>query len=111
MAYNYDETDIANEIYNSYLENKHDWQHELLQVIGEIVIYNDDENINEIIQTYGGQYHICQLYERKYKNLNLNDKNLSLNLSYHQFLAFIALYHSVGEKITAMIVLNFDLQL
>jgi len=107
MAYNYDETDIANEIYNSYLENKHDWQHELLQVIGEIVIYNDDENINEIIQTYGGQYHICQLYERRYKNLNLNDENLS----YNQFLAFIGLYNSIYEKINEMIVFNFDLQL
>ena len=107
MAYNYDENDIANEIYNSYLENKHDWLHELLQVVGELILYNDDENINEIIQEYGGQHHLCNLYEQKYKNLNLNDKNLS----FHQLLAFIALYHSIGEKITEMIVLNFELQL
>lgn len=107
MIYNYDESDIVNQIYDSYCENKHNWEHELLQVIYELVIYNDDENLNEIINNYGGIFILCDLYERKYKNTIINEKNLN----YYQFLAFIGLYHRIRERLIELIVMNFDILL
>lgn len=105
MSYNYDENDIIFQIYDSYCEIKHDWEHELQQVVYELILYNDDENINEIITHYGGTYYICDLYQRKYKKLNIIDKNLS----YNQFLAYIGMYHSIYERLSELIVMNFSL--
>jgi len=107
MNYNFDENDIIQEIYNSYLD-KNNWQLELKEVLLEIVIYNDDENINEIIDLYGGSYHLCNLYNYKYKNLiNINDTNIS----YYSLLAFIGLYNSIYDKILEKIVMDFSLNI
>ena len=107
MNYNFDENDIIQEIYNSYLD-KNNWQLELKEVLLEIVIYNNDENINEIIDLYGGSYHLCNLYNNKYKNLiNINDTNIS----YYSLLAFIGLYNSIYDKILEKIVMDFSLNI
>jgi len=106
---NYDETDIINTIYEYYLESKYDWKNELKSVINEMVVYNDEDNIMEIIHFYGGIFAICQLYERQYKNTDLF---IDMELNYYQTLAFIALYNSISEKILEKIVLeNFELSL
>ena len=107
MSYNFDECDIINQIYKNYLDYKHDWESELKEVILELVTYNDDENINEIINHYGGSYHLCNLYEQKYKNLKLDDKNLG----YYHILAYIGLFHSTYEKLSEMIALSFDISI
>lgn len=106
---NYDETDIINTIYDYYLESKYDWKSELKSVINEMIIYNNEENIMEMIHYYGGIFILCQLYERRYKNTDLF---IDIELNYYQTLAFIALYNSISEKILEKIVLeNFDLSL
>lgn len=106
---NYDETDIINTIYEYYLESKYDWKRELKSVISEMIVYNDEDNIMEIIKFYGGIFALCQLYERRYKNTDLF---IDIELSYYQTLAFIALYNSISEKILEKIVLeNFELSL
>jgi len=102
---NFNENDIIQEIYNSYLNNNN-WQLELKDVLLELVIYNNDENINEIIDLYGGSYHLCYLYNYKYKNL-IND----INISYYSLLAFIGLYNYIYEKILEKIVMDFSLNI
>jgi len=108
MTYNYDENDIVNTIYDYYMDSKYDWKSELKSVINELIIYNDEENIMEIIEVYGGIFAICQLYEMKYKNSNLF---IDIQLNYYQTLAFIGLYNSIYEKISEKIVLDFQLSL
>ncbi len=108
MTYNYDENDIVNTIYDYYMDSKYDWKSELKSVINELIIYNDEENIMEIIEVYGGIFTICQLYEMKYKNSNLF---IDIQLNYYQTLAFIGLYNSIYEKISEKIVLDFQLSL
>ena len=104
MNYNFEETDIINEIYNSYL-NKNDYKTELQNLIYEIIIYNDKSNIDELVNKYGGIYHLTNLFNVKYKSMN------HLDLPYIDLLAFIGLYDYIYNKVNEMIIENFDLKL
>jgi hypothetical protein len=106
MEYNYEEKDIINELYNSYLDNKDfNYSEELKLLIFDIIRYNDDANINEIINKYGGIYDLILLYQNKYSEMSLD------NLNYYELLAFIGLYDYIYTKITEKIVLDFNLRI
>ncbi len=104
MNYNYDENDIINEIYLSYL-SKNDYETELKNIIYEIIIYNDESNLEELIQKYGGIYHLTNLYNNRYKSINYP------NLPLYNLLAYIGLYDYINNKINEMIITNFDLKI
>jgi hypothetical protein len=104
MNYNFEETDIINEIYNSYLSNN-DYESELKQLIYEIIIYNDKSNIEELIQKYGGIYYLTNLYNSKYKSINYPD------LPLYDLLAYVGLYDYIYNKINELIILDFNLRI
>jgi hypothetical protein len=113
MAYNYEESDIINEMIDLYDDtNKNDSINNIYNTLNEIlynlVIYNDSENILEIIQLYGGFDYILMLYENIYKyplsNILEIDKNNKLN--YNNLIAFIGMFHHLYNKIINLININ-----
>lgn len=107
MSYNYEESDIIDVIYNSYLNNNN-WEKELKDLIFEIVIYNDDDNINEIINSYGGIFHLCNLYVSKYKMVF---NKIEHKLSYYQLLAYIGIYNKIYTDICEKIICDFSIRI
>jgi hypothetical protein len=104
MAYNYEESDIINEMIDLYDDtNKNDSINNiyitLIEILYNLIIYNDSENILEIIETYGGFNYISMLYENKYKlsNILIIDKNNQLT-NYNLF-AFIGMFDYLYNKI------------
>ena len=104
MNYNYDENDIINEIYLSYLSNNN-YEKELKQLIYEIIIYNDKSNLDELIKKYGGVCYLTNLYHLRYKSIYYPE------LPFYNLLAYIGLYDYIYNKLNEMIVLNFDLNI
>lgn len=104
MNYNFEENDIINEIYNSYL-SKNDYEKELKQLIYEIIIYNDESNIDELVRKYGGIYYLTNLYNSKYIFIDYP------NLPLINLLAYVGLYDYIYNKINELIIVNFDLKI
>mgnify|MGYP003332785373 CR=1 FL=1 len=104
MNYNFEETDIINEIYNSYLSNN-DYETELKEVIYEIIIYNDESNLEELVQKYGGIYHLTNLYTTRYKGLDYPE------LPFYNLLAYIGLYDYIYNQINEKIISDFNIKL
>jgi hypothetical protein len=113
MAYNYEETDIINEMIDLYDNtNKNDSINNIYNTLTEIlynlVIYNDSENILEIIELYGGFNYIFMLYETiyKYPLSNILEIDKSDQLNYNNLIAFIGMFHHLYTKIINLI--NID---
>lgn len=113
MAYNYEESDIINEMIDLYDNtNKNDSLNNiydnLTEILYNLIIYNDSENILEIIETYGGFNYISILYENKYKHQLSNileiDKNDQLNN--YNLIAFIGMLDYIYNKIINIININ-----
>ena len=113
MAYNYEETDIINEMIDLYDDtNKNDSINNIYNTLTEIlynlVIYNDSENILEIIELYGGFNYIFMLYENiyKYPLSNILEIDKSDQLNYNNLIAFIGMFHHLYTKIINIININ-----
>jgi len=99
---NFEEEEIINEIYNLYkLDNTIDINKELCLIIYDIVNYNDDDNIKEIINNYGGICVIMELYNNNYKN-----KFNNIELDLQELMAFIGIYNYIYYKIEELILID-----
>ncbi len=104
MNYNYEEEDIIREVYESYIR-KEEYEDYMKKIVYEIIIYNDDSNINELINKYGGIEYLSYLYMTRYKTIDYKE------LSYINLLAYIGLYDYVYNKVNEIIIENFDINI
>jgi hypothetical protein len=104
MAYNYEEADIISEMIDIYDSKNKDSSiniiyNNLIEILYNLIIYNDSENILEIIETYGGFNYISMLYENKYKLSNILAIDKKNELTNYNLVAFIGMFDYLYNKI------------
>jgi len=108
MNYNYDEAEIIKEMFELYdINNKNESiriiYNNIREILYNLVIYNDVDNIMEIINEHGGIYQLTLLFENKYKNSDLLEIDISNSLNYYNLLAFIGLFDYLYTTILGVI--------
>jgi len=108
MNYNYDEAEIIKEMFELYdINNKNESiriiYNNIREILYNLVIYNDGDNIIEIINEHGGIYQLTLLFENKYKNSDLLEIDISNSLNYYNLLAFIGLFDYLYTTILGVI--------
>lgn len=95
MAYN--EAEIINEMFNLYDMNNKIYSvdviyNQLREILYNLVIYNDDDNINDIINQFGGYEIITPIYNNKYVNTSILDIDVEGKLNINTLTAFIGIF-------------------
>lgn len=95
MAYN--EAEIINEMFNLYDKNNKIYSvdviyNQLREILYNLVIYNDDDNINDIINQFGGYEIITPIYNNKYVNTSILDIDVEGKLNINTLTAFIGIF-------------------
>lgn len=108
MAYNYNEAEILEEMFKLYDKNDKIYSidsiyNQLREILYSLVIYNDYDNIIEIIREYGGYEMITQIYNSKYINTTILEIDVEGKFNDHTFAAFIGMFDYLFSTILGVI--------
>ena len=108
MAYNYNEADIIEEMFHLYDKNDKIYSIDLIynnlrEILYNLVIYNDDDNINEIVMEYGGYEIIKQIYNSKYINTTILEIDFESKFKENSLAAFIGMFDYLFSTILGVI--------
>jgi len=108
MAYNYNEAEIIQEMFALYDKKDKIYSidciyNTLREILYNLVIYNDEDNLLEIIKEYGGNEMIIQIYNSKYSNTTILEIDCNSKFTYNSFAAFIGMFDYIFSTILGVI--------